>query len=183
MPRLPSVWLSLALLGVLTVGPARAEAPVVTSVVEQSGSLSMMEKIKFVEGAVSTTQGWITSLEDEKAKVEKDRSLTDDERKAIIACYDHVLTPLRSLFESIRKSANTMQAYFAESDEAHADLEFRKVAVVYKLATEKQAESLICTSSQDDANGDQVTSVQEPDSSATSMDDVAVPPVTDVSPT
>ena len=77
-----------------------------------------------------------------------------------------------------------MQTAFAESDDVHADLEFRKVAVVYKLATEKQAESLICTSGQDQRSGEQVTTIDEPDDGdSTTMDETAVPPDTDISPT
>lgn len=176
--RLP---VSLLLLGVF-VGRASAEDVEITSAVEQSSSLSMMQKISFVEGAVSNTEGWITGLESEKEKVVKDRTLNDEERKAILACYDRVLTPLRSLLEAIRKSGNTMQAYFASGDEVHADLEFRRVAVVYKLATEKQAESMVCTAGSDDPSGEQVTSLEEPDS-AMGMDEVVVPPIIDISAT
>ena len=172
---------SVLLLGVL-VGRASAEDVEITSAVEQSSSLSMMQKISFVQGAVSGTEGWIAGLESQKEKVLKDRALDDEERKAILACYDRVLTPLRSLLEVIRKSGNTMQAYFANGDEVHADLEFRRVAVVYKLATEKQAESIVCTAGTDESSGEQVTSMEEPES-AMGMDEVVVPPNVDVSPT
>ncbi len=167
-----------ALLLVALVGRARAAEPDISTAVEQSASLSMTDKLKFAEGAVGTTQGWVSALQALKDAALKDRALTDDERRALIACYDKVLTPLNAFLSTMHKSANEMQADMVAGDDAHVDLLFKQIAVVYKLAVAKQAESMVCTSNPDGAtaNGDQVTSLDGPPDSNTAVTDVVVPP-------
>lgn len=141
--------------------PALAADPTITSAVEQSAELSATEKIQFVQQAVDGTSQWISGLEAEKEKVTKDRSLTDDERKTAIECYDAILTPLREMLESIRRSSNDMQSAMAERNDVHADLAYKRVAVVYKLAGDKQAESTACAAGNSRKSGDALVSMDE----------------------
>ena len=172
----------LALLLLALSSPASAVDPTIASAVEQSSSLSATEKLQFVQRAVDGTTQWISGLEAEKDKTVKDRQISEDERKAAITCYDAVLTPLREMLESMRRSSNDMQTALAESNDVHADLAYKRVAVVYKLAGEKQAESMACAAGTSKKSGDALVSMDEGAQSSTGViDEIVVEPNLDPS--
>jgi hypothetical protein len=172
--------LSVCLLAVSS--PASAVDPTIASAVEQSASLSATEKLQFVQRAVDGTTQWISGLEGEKEKALKDRQMSDEERKSVVSCYDAVLTPLREMLESMRRSSNEMQTAMAESNDVHADLDYKRVAVVYKLAGEKQAESMACAAGTSKKSGDALVSMDEGAQSSTGViDEIVVDPNLDPS--
>lgn len=164
----------LAVLLLALSTPASAVDPTIASAVEQSSSLSATEKLQFVQRAVDGTTQWISGLEGEKDKTVKDRQLSDEERRAAIACYDAVLTPLREMKESMRRSSNEMQTALAESNDVHADLSYKRVAVIYKLAGEKQSESMACAAGSSKRSGDALVSMDEGAQSSTGVIDEIV---------
>jgi hypothetical protein len=70
----------------------------------------------------------------------------------------------------------------AESDDVHADLAYKRVAVVYKLAGEKQSESMACAAGTSKKSGDALVSMDEGAQSSTGViDEIVVEPNLDPS--
>jgi hypothetical protein len=151
-----SLGLLVAVLGAtLVAAPAFADTPGIAGELEQSTTTSPKEKVEFADAAVSEIDAAVKTVEKLLDQAQKDKNVEH------IECLTRKLTPMRALHEVSQQSSNTMRLALAGNDAAHADQEFRKVAVALTKAREFLAEAQACV-------GD--TGAQHGESSATVTD-------------
>lgn len=159
------------LLGLLTVVPAWAQSPGVSGSLEQASATTPEEKQAFASGAVTEIDEAVKAVEKLKEQAEKDK------QTEVVECLVKKLTPLRALGEIARGSKQSLDGYLAARDNAHADLEYRKIAVAVAKARELLAEAQACAWESGVRRGEAVVSIEDEE-----PDDVPLVDIPDVQP-
>ena len=122
----------LVALAFLGSSPARAETPGISSTVEQSGNATPKEKatnaaemMSEIDAAVVTVTKLLETARNEKNK--------NDEQ---IKCLEDKLPQLKTIQEIGGRTNTSMKSKLAGGDMAHADQEYRQLAVLHGRAKE-----------------------------------------------
>lgn len=142
-------------LALIIASPAFAEAPGISGSLEQASATTPEEKLGFATDAVGEIDDAVKAVEKLKEQAEKNK------QTEVVECINKKLTPLRALAEIARGSKVSLDGYLTARDVAHADLEYRKIAVALTKGRELLAEAQACAWESGVRRGESVVSLDE----------------------
>ena len=162
----------------LLAAPAQAATPGVSSTVEQSSTATPKEKAQNagemaaeVDAAVSTVSKLLETAKNDKPKNEE-----------MIKCLEDKLPQLSTIKEIAGRTHTAMKTNLASGDMAHADQEYRQLAVLHGRAKELLTSAQQCVKSTAGAPGKSNNSISG-GSDAIEQQDVDIAEIVDPSPT
>ncbi|MBM4390150.1 MAG: hypothetical protein FJ090_03430 [Deltaproteobacteria bacterium] len=166
----------LVAITLLVGAPAEAATPGVVGELEQSAGTTPKQKSEFAAAAVSEIDGAATTV---SKLLETARNAKDPDKEEI-QCLEDKLPQLATIAEVAKKTSTSMEQHLASNDLAHADQEYRQLAVLLSRAREFLVEAQQCVKGAGSTKG-KTTSTLSSDDAANTVDGTdEIEPIYDV---
>lgn len=153
----------LVVITLLAGAPAEAATPGVVGELEQSASTTPKQKSEFAAAAVSEIDGAVTTV---TKLLETARNAKEPDKEEI-QCLEDKLPQLTTIAEVARKTSTSMEQHLAANDLAHADQEYRQLAVLLTRAREFLVEAQQCVKGAGSTKGRTASSLSSDDAANT----------------
>jgi len=139
----------------LLAAPATAATPEIITTAEQSATATPKEKAQNATEMMTEMGAAVTTVT-KLLEVAKGERVKNAE---IVKCLEDKLPQLRTIYEISGRAHTGMKTHLAEGDMAHADQEYRQLAVLFGRAKEILAAAQQCVKSASGQSGKTVQSV------------------------
>lgn len=124
------------LLLLLGLTPAMAEVP---GLDVPAAQLSVKQKTEAVDASIAEMRQSVAMVQRLLEQAKASHAVEEELR-----CLQSCLIPMQALVDISGQSQNSMKQALAESDDSHADLEYRKILVALYKVREFTAQALLC---------------------------------------
>ncbi|MBM4366943.1 MAG: hypothetical protein FJ102_12090 [Deltaproteobacteria bacterium] len=166
----------LVAIALLASAPAEAATPGVVGELEQSASTTPKQKSEFAAAAVSEIDGAVTTV---SKLLETARNAKEPDKEEI-QCLEDKLPQLTTIAEVAKKTSTSMEQHLAANDLAHADQEYRQLAVLLTRAREFLVEAQQCVKGAGSTKGKTASTLSSDDAANTVDGTDEIEPVPDV---